>query len=901
MIQVEFRNTPWSDKGTVREFLPGATVQEIVESFATPVEFESFGGVYLLPPDAPLSEVLPGLVLPTGHVLDRDNWARIKPKTGTKLFISLVPQGGGQGGGGKNIFALVGAIALVALTTFLTAGGGLAMLAPSIYGAGVAGASVATAVTAAAVGVAGAYGLSLLTRPAAGQTQPVLSPTSTSSPTLGAAGVSQNPLAAYQQVPGIRGIIRVSPPLLALPFTTIEDTDETLNMIVGVCGPCQISGIKINDTDIADLATGTLEYETREGWDSDAPLTLVTQSAFQQNINLAMSKHRLDIDNQSLIAPYSSAYPKPYIARTARRTKNFRWMLNFSGLADYSSGVSISIAFRLRMRRVGDSTWVQLPELHVSGSRTAPFRQEIWLRWGNDADEAQYRTDFAGATTLWDQCYYQNPEWTANSYFLANGVTPGTTDSNVVHVYRGSDRVYVHLDEDTFPIDQYDIEIVRGYIIAASHYTPTSYGLLGLFTYTTLVGSVETITSQSGFTGDVTIENYCSFRDEYPIAARNLALICIKAKNLQVSSLSAVFGSYVNTWDGADWNTVAVSNNPAALERDTQTGIWNKRPVPLSRLDDLSSWHQHAVDKGLACNYYATQASVEQVATLIAACGDAVLRRSDKWGVVVDKDTSGDPLEGAFHPGNMASALTVTKTFVTGARAIVPHIFDEDNDFTESDDEFATFDDGVPSSSDTLTESAPYDGITSFTLARRRAKLDLRRARLRTLKYNWDVHLSHLRCRKGSKIGLAHDILIDTYGYGRIKSFQKDGSGNLVAVTMNTNFADLPVHGFSDIYDVDDVYTLSDFFNLDGASVGLAIELPDSSIVTVPVSSVDSATLIVSGTVACPASLQKTCLAAIGRSSRETRRVILTNISPKDDFHATLEAVDAAPAIFAGY
>jgi hypothetical protein len=892
MIHVAYRNMPWSEKTEYRTFMPGATIQEIVDSFKKPREFETHGGVYLKREQDSCAG---------GNVIDRTVWSQVKPKANTALFISLVPQGGGSGGsgGGKNAFAIVAAIALIALTAWIGGGGLVALGAPSIFGAGQVGAYVA----AAAVGVAGSATLAMLTKPSAGMPVEGVNGVTASSAQQSSAGISQNPLAAYQQVPGIRAEnIRVSPPLLAQPFTTMEDTDQVLNMIVGCCGPNRIQNIKINDTDIADMPSGVLEYETREGWDADTLLTLVTESAFQQNINLQMSQHRLSTDAATLIEPYTGSYPKPYISRTSHNAKRFRYTLNFqSGIANYNDASLVAIPFRIRIRRVGDSTWVQLPEIHINASRREAFRQEIWLRWGNDDDETQYREDFASLSTLWKRIYYKNPEWTANSYFLASGVTPGTTDSNVVHVYAGPDFIYVHLDEDTFPVDRYDVEITRGFADAASNYTDTSYpSPAGAFTYRTASGTIHSIPAQNTVLGNVVIENYCSFRDEYPIAERGLSLIAIKARNLQVNSLSAEFGSYVNVWNGSNWNDVAVSGNPAALERDVQLGNLNARALQLARLEELSPWYDFCVDNDLKCNYYATQASVEQVSTLIAACGDAALRRSDKWGVVIDKDRSDEELSGAFHPGNMTGPLKVTKKFVTGARAIVPHFLDEDDDFADTDLEFPIYDDGYASSASALTESATYDGLTSEALVTRRARLDLRRQRMRTLLYEWECHVAHLRCKNGSLVGLAHDILVDTYGTGRVKAFQVDTDGNLQSVTMNTNFSDLPVSGYDNLFDVENVFTLADLFTLDGPKIGLQIELPDASIATIPISGVDDATLIVEGTVAAPSGLKKTCLAAIGRRDRETRRVIVSKISPKDDLYATLQGFDEAPGIFAG-
>lgn len=890
MINVAFKRTPFSEHTEYGQFMPGCTIDEIVRSFDLPPEFATHGGVYLKRSHEEVDE---------GHVIERKHWKRIKVKDNAALFVSLVPQGGGGGGEGgksKNIFQVVAMIALIILTAYVAGPAGIAFFAPA-FGAA---AGIAASVAAAAIGVAGSAALSLLSKPSAGQQSAVTTGGgSVSGPGAapGVAGIAQNPISAYSQVPGILGAMRVSPPLLARPYTTIENNDTVLHLICGVCGPNDVASLKINETDIADLPTGVLETEILEGWDDDPELTLVRESAFQENNNLEMSKHRLDTDQSTLIVPYSGSYPKPHIMRTARDANSFRITLSFpQGLANYNNSNELAVPFRLRIKNVAGGGWINLPEIHINASRRDPFRQEIWIVWGDAAVEQGLVEEVANESFLFKRCYFQNTEWTSDSYFDAGVV--GAVDSNVGHVYRGFDEAFYFLDQDVFAIGEYDVEIVRGFADNAALYDDTTHAN-GAFTYRTLTGSVQSIPAQDELVSTCVIENHATFRNEYPIAARGLTLIALTARNLQVNSISGVFTSYVNTWDGSDWDTVAPSNNPAALLRHVLTGRLNARPVPLARLEDLSEFYDYCDDEGLSCNHVVTEGSVEQAASLIAQCGDAALRRSDKWGVVIDRDRSDEPVSGMFHPGNMTAPLVVTKKFVDGARAVLPSFRDETRDYATRDLARPIFDDGVVSNADTLIESAPYDGLTTEALVRRRSRLDLRRNRLRTVKYSFGVHLAHLKNKKGDLIGIAHDILLDTYGTGRVVSWSTSG-GDITSVTLNTNMADLPVHGYDDLFEVEDVLTLGNLFDLEGPRIGLQIELPDATIATLPISGVDNRTLTVEGSVAIPAGMKATLLAAVGRRDRETRRCILASIIPKNDFFAQLEAVDEAPAIFEG-
>ena len=66
------------------------------------------------------------------------------------------------------------------------------------------------------------------------------------------------------------------------------------------------------------------------------------------------------------------------------------------------------------------------------------------------------------------------------------------------------------------------------------------------------------------------------------------------------------------------------------------------------------------------------------------------------------------------------------------------------------------------------------------------------------------------------------------------------------------------------------------------------------------VSGVDGATILVDGTVAAPAGLRIGQLVAIGPTGRESRPVIISNILPRGNMDAMIEAVDLAPEIYQG-
>jgi hypothetical protein len=670
------------------------------------------------------------------------------------------------------------------------------------------------------------------------------------------------------QVPAVLGTFRCSPPLLARPYTLIEKNDQVVHLICGICGPCKISDIMVNETAITDFPSGVIEVETREGWPDDEHLTMITDSVFEENVGQELSTHRLEADHSTLVEPYTGSYPRPYIMKTAERTDEFRIILSMpAGWGKYDSNSKALLALRLRIRPVGGA-WVNLPEVHFRAYSQNPIRQEIWLVWGSAADEQALRASVATETSYFSHFYQSNSEWTADSYFSNGG--SASPNVNVGHVVAGQDELYFFLNEETF--------------------SDTAYGG-GLFTYASTSSGRYTIPDQGEFLNTVIVQSYASFRHEYPILETGLALIAMRARNIQVQSVSAVFQSYV---DGE------TTENPRKLFEWVATGPLNARPLPVSQLENMDDWEAHCDDVGLTCNRLVEHGSVEDALNAIAICGDAVVRRSDKWGVVVDKDRSEEPMVALVTPQQMTSPLVVSKEFLSGSRGLVPSFHSPAKNYAITELSRPIFDDGVATDENTLVESVPYDGLTSEALVRRRAKRDLRTARLRSIKYSFELNLRHLDFRKGDKIGLAHDILINHYATGRIKSFVVE-DGNLVSVTLNTMIEDVPVINEDNLFSVDDVLLLKNVFDISaGVTIGVQIELKDGSVASFPVSGVSGAPLSIDGEVAAPDGLKGGLVAAVGPLERESRPVIVGQIIPKNDFFAQIECVDLAPEIYQG-
>ncbi len=221
-----------------------------------------------LQPDAGLAEH--AHVYIDGSYVPHDNWARVRPKAGTQLAIRMVPMGGG---GGKNPLRTVMSLAIMAGTAEI---GGM-FAGSGLLGFGLGG------IVRAGLGMAGRLLLNALAPPA----KPRFQLTQKQSPTLFIQG-AQNKSAPFSRVPKVLGKHRYVPLLGASPYTESLGGDQYLRMLfVWGYGPLKISDIKIGETPIADFSD--VEIETRQGFDTDAPLTLYTNSIVQNNLQVALT------------------------------------------------------------------------------------------------------------------------------------------------------------------------------------------------------------------------------------------------------------------------------------------------------------------------------------------------------------------------------------------------------------------------------------------------------------------------------------------------------------------------------------------------------------------------------------------------------------------------------------
>jgi len=216
-------------------------------------------------------------------------WDYRRVYSGEAVYVQVVPMGGG------GILRVVMFMAVMALAVWA---------APLIGQAvGVAlwtgGASVSFSMAAMAIATKLAFvGITAIGMLAVNAIAPPSTPElnrggataansgSKSSPSLTG---GSNQLKQYGPIPRPLGKHRIIPPLGAKSFTEISGDDQYLRMLFVVgYGPLELSDLKIGSTPIDDF--DEIEYETRQGFDADAPLTLFTNSVNELPLGILLEE-----------------------------------------------------------------------------------------------------------------------------------------------------------------------------------------------------------------------------------------------------------------------------------------------------------------------------------------------------------------------------------------------------------------------------------------------------------------------------------------------------------------------------------------------------------------------------------------------------------------------------------
>ncbi len=835
-----------------------------------------------------------GTVTVNGAVMPRGAWHLVRPKPETVVTMHLPAAGGGEDSGGKAIFALVASLALTVAAGWIV-GGGLATKT-GWFAAG----SISASVLAGTVSLVGSLLLSALVPPPV-ERRDANSRGARDPGNASAEGNVLDPNGAVVRVVGQR---KVYPPLACEPFTYFDGPDEVVEATYVLAGPHQLTDIKIGAATLADAG---VEFEVREGWPGDAPLTIPRRQSFTEPSQDELRAHIVsDTDNRTLddsLGNISNALPQTYVLATRESPDEHQLHLTFpQGLHEQASTtVKMRVPLRLRMRRRGTPTWVNLPELHFHASRVGAIRATIRFEWVETASISPGAVSGEGWVEARRSCAAQTVApvgtvYNADAYFGTTGdawMAAGNLGSTgVENVTLDRYTAHIQLEKATFPPGQWEIEITRGAVFKSSNYVSSAYTVSGViwdfYGYQGTPGQI--VETRNNVSDALYLLRSVSIWNETPLPTSDFAAIAIRARNRKIDRLSCLAGGYVPDWDGTAWRNWTVTSNPAPHLRDIFVGNLNVDPIEPSEVDDaaLLAWRTRCTTEGYECNALIQGSTVEEAATIVAACGYARPRMSDRWGVVQDYDRSAESPIQIFTPLNMRE-YSWSKAF-----ARVPDGFRvtfDDQDLDYNTDQVLVFAPG--NSQDTAKiEQTRYEGLTDRAKVITRANYDQLQPKLRSCFHSFTANSDSIICQRGDLIGIVHDSLDETFGFARIADVTLDGGGQATAIRLD---ADMPIFGEAGFDAITDMGAVLDM-GMIGETSGVMIRRTDGTMLTTGVTV--SGDVLTFTAPQAGAGITPDCLVSFGRLGVESLRLIVYNITPSDDFTAKITAVDEAPELW---
>lgn len=351
----------------IRTLMPaGMTIAEIIRSL----------------PEIPRRFWRDGEVMISDQPVPRAMWERVRPKVKSNgqvdVSLWLAPQDDALG-----ILKIVATIAII-VGAALISGGALGPLLGGAFAAGEFGATVAAGTFAVGASLALTLAVTALSPP------PTLAVDGSSAAAdRNTAALSANVLGLGAPAPHVRGIRKIYPPLVCKTLIELVGDDEYVTGVLGLAGSHQLSNIRAAGVPVDSLTE--LEYETREGFAADALLTLVTRQSKTDAAQLELSEHALnqDVDDADPIialvdqvAPLNSV---PVWHRMRALGSPDEIWLNIlwpQGLFDVDTPATpIAVPVRMRIREVGDTDWIYLPEVFVAYRKQETFSKDIRLMW----------------------------------------------------------------------------------------------------------------------------------------------------------------------------------------------------------------------------------------------------------------------------------------------------------------------------------------------------------------------------------------------------------------------------------------------------------------------------------------------------------------------------------------
>lgn len=815
-----------------------------------------------------------------GHEVMPGVWHCVRPKPGTRVTAIVPIRGGGQKS--KNPLATIAALAVAAAAIAATGGAAGGILGPA-FGAQTLGA----ALLGAGIGIVGNLAIALLF-PA----PTIKGPRLEEGENFQARSISGNRLETGGVLPRIIGTHLVTPPLGAPPVTRIVDREEELRAFFVLAGPHRIDEVRVNGANVDEV--DDVDVEIREGWETDTPLTLVTEQNVQQPHNKELSDFKFDPNAQTLFdqADPASASPRwdRFMARKAADQIDIR--LNFIAvLATGAPNDDIIIPFRIRMRQRGMTAWRNLPQVHFNGNIPSVGARELRIKWGTPPSSGHWVQGTGGIVDSFDEYHFTVGPPSVSITTLTN--TGWQADATIAEtdMFVDYDGMTIYLDEADWPRDQaYEIEIKRGLTTNGAWTVNQNGTLLSGTSYDWFepydTGSEwRTPEQQRGRDEKIIVTDVISRWYEHPMPKCGVAAIAIRSRGINVQSVAVLGGGYVRDWNGQTWSDWKVTSNPAPHYRDVLVGELNANPLGASQIDEttLIKWRTECAIQGYRCDMLAGDDNVADTLQKVAACGFAVPRQGDTWAVAYERDRSNEVPRQVFTPRN-SRAYSFRKGFELQPAGIKTRFFDREQDYLER--EIVT-----PNPQSVRkwfsVEGIDYPGLTSEAAVDKRARFDLAQITYRGVEHSIEIPVEYLMARKGDLVGFETDVLDRHLDVREITAV----NGN--QITLNDTIDLIDEDG---VLQQTDILAVPDFLALGQTSYAAIVNATGVSVRKITAWNAGSKTATLETAPSAASSGDRFIL---GLGETVYRRMLIRSIEPLADLEARLTLVDEAPEVVA--
>lgn len=828
-----------------------------------------------LAPQMPVGFLTAGVaMIDDSDPIPPEAWSRIKPKPGHCVSFAIVPQGG-------KVVQTVAQIALVAAQAFLYV----------IPGIGPA--------LSAALGLGGSLLLGAFSdqqqQGSGGKKQPKQ---------LGEAGFSDNVLSPYNQIPTVVGTRRVPARYIAPPYVLRDEENESGVAIIGLAGRHEIRDPKVDGGPLDALDTFT-----REGDASDKDPRLYNSIVWQEP-HRALSTVNMELDtdtsqqwkfshqNKDDIIKYD--LPKWHYFRLSNGKMPSRLILDFT--LDQGLGCNIAGygAIPIQMKFIKDGrndVWLPFVVLRQDNQQGTPLRVQLFIEfsrnpggWPANLTSNPWRQAYANSALQ----QLSSSESVAHSFYGTSAVA-----SNFVTT--APNKATIYAPPNTLGIDgTWRLGIRRGCGLAAHSarfdwssakyaYNGGSFETLDFWYYRLASGVYRTAEDQATMNGNILTLSYVTrVYDTAAVDATGIATFEVQTQNQRVDQLSVLASRYVDkAWNGTAWvDQPHVSSNPAEIAYDICTNplpTLLQRPLPSTLIDaaEFGAWADFCTAQGYECNAYLTDLTFEQALQIVFQAGHAYLRRSQTWGVVIEKSRASESPVHVFSPRN-SRRFTITKTFEHKPHALRVAFDDEEDDFQTRPD-MVVYAPGYNESNAKLFESVSYAGITREWQAIRRAQRDLAIRYYRNKVYSIETDTRYLVCERGSLVGINHFVLNQAHGFAAIREVKRQDIGGVTKITG---------------------LVLDTEIDMRPTTTGVAIST-DNGVVTVATVSSEGASrlreIVFAASLTDDPNIREGCTVTTGEVGSEYIRAIVDDIQAGPDFTAQLTLYDEAPEIFTAY